>query len=223
MSSAQLHSNPKISQGGQGIIEVIVTIGIGTIMILALVVLSVRTNRSSDFSKASSQASSLAAEGIEIINNLKEMNGTDTVPTPDKLLFRYNGPEITCAGTANASDEVSWDFLFTKNLDDAACGSNPGRVGYIVPSGLCTGTTNNCIYFSDDATSSSYGSIKVDSRIYTRQVFIADTPAPLIGTGKSNCNVNASDWNLIKQFTVVVSWTDSSGTHNQTQVACYQR
>lgn len=212
------------SQGGQGILEVIVTIGIGTIMIMALVVLSIRTNRSSDFSKASSQASNLAAEGIEIINNLKEINGTD--PTdPSKLLFRYNNLEIGCSGNVSALlDDHNWDFLFTKDIEDNSCGSNPGRVGYITPSG-CNSTVYNCIYFGGNEASN--GSVIVDTRTYTREVFIADTP--IAPSGKSNCNTNddtnpnVGDWDNIKQFTVVVSWTDSSGTHNQTQTACYQR
>ncbi len=225
MSSAQLHSNPKISQSGQGILEVIVTIGIGTIMIMALVVLSVRTNRSSDFSKASSQASSLASEGIEIITNLKEMNGT----TPGGVRLFTLDDIASCTG--NSSNLRSWDDLFGIDINDnisCPAGSH-GRVGYIIEPSCndVTNTTFNCISFP--TANPALGSELVDTRTYIREVFIADTPVSSTPPGKSNCNTNddtdpnVGDWDNIKQFAVVVSWTDSSGSHNQTQTTCLQR
>ena len=77
MFPARLQSKENPSQSGQSLIEIIATIAIGTVLILALVALSVRSNSSSDFSKAQNQAANLASEGMEVIRSLKA-----ATPTP---------------------------------------------------------------------------------------------------------------------------------------------
>lgn len=206
MSSAQLKSKANFFQTGQGIIEVIVTIAIGTILILALVVLSVRSNRSSDFSKANSQAYNLATEGLEFIKNLKNINGVSGVDE----LFKLN-EDCTTASTI----ERDWGGLFGVNVrDDISCPS-PGKIGYFVSTPSPCTTSLKCLYF-DNSTPEL---VSLDGRTFTRTVYIADTP-PGSG-GVSYCNdASGNDWNKIKQFTVEVSFTDSSGTHSSTQSSC---
>ena len=189
----------------------------------------------SDFSKASSQASNLASEGIEIITNLKEMNGIDPNAPGTNKLFRL---DLTGNCSGSGTTDINWDELFGVDISDVSCAAGSfGRVGYIINS--CA-TDKSCISFKD-SDEAFYANESVDTRTYKREVFIADTPKnyPLGATGpgscaefpnscgRSNCNTDADlvtgDWRTIKQFAVVVSWTDSSGTHNQTQTACLQR
>lgn len=137
MSSAQLKSKTFSKQSGQGILEVIITIAIGTIMILALVVLSVRSNRSSDFSKLNSQADALANEGIEMIKNIRATNAPgglnhycETSPFDSTQDL---SSESTCSGAAEnwinnttAQKTKSWsDFFAMVDLQD----QKPSGVG----------------------------------------------------------------------------------------------
>lgn len=204
MSSAQLKSKINFSQTGQGILEVIVTIAIGTIMILALVILSVRSNRASDFSKANSQASSLATQGLEIIRNIRSSGGT----------VNYN----PCGGALVLPS--TWSNLYTvsDNLEDdtaSICNQTYGMIANIPVSSPGILYINN----NTDTTTSDF-QVSFGGRTFTRAVYIADTPTTALPVGASNCNQSATDYQTLKQFTVVVSWTDSSGTHQSVQSAC---
>ncbi len=243
MGSARLDSKHNLFQSGQGILEVIVTIGIGTIMILALVVLSVRANKSSDFSKASSQASLLAAQGIEIINNIKTANQADpSSPNPDfRQILQYG----SCDGVIIPDTFYSWDDFYKNiNVDDEntslTCSENTGnktisslygRAAVLhIPGPSCNPLwgpipTWELHITSADGNTYLTGNcetlVKVDNIEFHRFIFVADTP--LSSGGESNCNSTAGDWNVVKQFTVVVSWTDSTGTHQQTDTSCIGR
>src|SRR3990172_5822778 len=100
MFPAKTQATKKNFQTGQSLIEIIATIAIGTVLILALVALSVRANRSSDFSKAQSQASKLASEGLEVVNYLRTTNAL-----PDRM--QYSGPAGNCVGVGGA--QTPWD------------------------------------------------------------------------------------------------------------------
>lgn len=191
-------------QNGQGILEVIVTIAIGTILILALVVLSVRSNRSSDFSKANSQALNLAAEGLEFIKNLKVNNTASLVKIRTDCL--------------NADlPATNWIGLFAADVDDSC--TLQGRAGYLPSSPAPCTNTYRCLYFRNAA---DVETVTLNGRAFTRTVYIADTPTSS-PPGKSNCNTTGADFAFIKQFTVVVSFTDSAGTHQSSQSSCITR
>lgn len=294
MSSAQLKSKTNFSQTGQGILEVIVTIGIGTIMILALVILSVRTNRSSDFSKANSQAEALATEGLETIKNLRSTNiigalnhYCETTPfDPNQDLSSSS----SCTGAwVQGTNPKSWSDFFAKvdlqdekpNVTDwrydnvfghwsgygyqahlhtyttstfsvindpssayTCSGGPPCDIQELVgdPAGLpvayntgCATIASGCIDLHHD-----FGGVLVGGRIFRRILFIADTPTnypsgcdPDLTSnfgaqkcGMSHCNSTTwagptpTDWNAIKQFTVEVSWEDTSGHHAVTKSEC---
>lgn len=204
MSSASPEVFRKKFQTGQSLIEIIATIAIGTVLILALVALSVRATRNSDFSKSQSQASKLASEGLEVVNYLRTTNGL-----PNRL--QYSGPAADCIGAGGA--QTSWDVFFIQNIDDsgASCGTF-GRRGVVHQ--LAPGDWR--LHFSNDAYPSTF-QVTQNGRTFTREVYVADSPP------KSTCNSNAVDFDDIKQFTVVVSWTDTTGDHQVTTTSCIQR
>lgn len=234
MNPASFFSKHKLSQSGQGILEVIVTIGIGTIMILALVVLSIRANRSSDFSKASSQASSLAQEGMEAIKNLIKAN-TATQDSAGNHQLQYSSDCIAVPIGTDSTGFGTWDQFWNTDINDqnTACAKVYPIFGR---RGVLHTTTTTCgytpatfqLHFAND-DGSPCDNVTVGTTTFIRDVYVADTPTRWTPAGKSNCNTNGDpdpaigDWNKIKQFTVDVSWTDTTGTHHQTQTECIHK
>ncbi len=188
---------------GQSIIELVAVVAIGTILILALVTLSTRSNRSADSSKARTQAAQLATEGIEVIKSIKSTNGP----------VYYNTACDAAIGTG-----YTWSTFFTQDItgSEYTCGDAFGKKGYVVydPAGGCP---NWCMSFNSRANAANVTDITVDNRTYIRQVYVSDTPVP---SGKSNCNAGSGDWNKIKQFVVVVTWNDTTGSHEATNSTC---
>jgi hypothetical protein len=200
--------NFSLNSKGQSIVEIVAAIAIGAILILALVALSVRSNRSADFSKIESQASRLATEGLEVVRNIQLANGTG---------IRYS---TTCGG--NAVGPVNWSTLFTATVGDLdeSCGTMGGgpygKKARIArgSAGCFSDTQASCLFIAND-----FGESITDpstNRVFQRQIYVADSPP------KSKCNT-ASDWNRIKQFTVVVTWSDASGAHESVTTSCLQR
>lgn len=247
MSSAQLNLKIIFSQSGQGIIEVVVTMALATIIILTLVGLSIRTNRSSDFSAASSQASYLANSGIEIIKSLKTINGVNAAG--ENYMDIEQDPN-NCQPTASGGKENWQQFMKFKLLDwscplDPALGDHSqttiqetidqtvyGIPGVIHDSGTDVPLLGAKLHLAGDWDDDWAINTVVGGRTFRRRVFVADTPTTWCtgaDCGKSKCNTNYDpnpnngDWDDVKQFTVVVSWTDSSGTHKQVQSACITR
>lgn len=206
MFPAKAQATKKNFQTGQSLIEIIATIAIGTVLILALVALSVRANRSSDFSKAQSQASKLASEGLEVINYLRTTNGA-----PNKIT--YSGAAGNCVGSGGIG--TNWDVFFIQDIDDTAAGCDPvlrGRKGVVYQS-----TPGNWELLLTAPPTPPGNQVVENGRTFTRDVYVADT------VGESTCNVNANDYDEIKQFTVVVGWDDASGHHEATTTSCIQR
>lgn len=187
---------------GQSLIEIIATIAIGTVLILALVALSVRSSSSSDFSKAQSQAARLAAEGLEVINYLKQTDGN----------VAYSGSDPGCVGSSVGG--TSWDVFFVLDIDDQAAGctqyGRPGILNQPAPGQWELRLTTN-----------SGEAINLNNRTFTRYMYVADTPAA--SSGKSTCNAGSSDHTKIKQFTARVTWTDSGGPHESITTSCIKR
>lgn len=77
------------NQIGQGIIEIVVVLALASILILSLVALSVRSNRSANFSKAEDQAARLSQEGLEFIRNMRDQ-GPVTVTAIDGSSVGWN-------------------------------------------------------------------------------------------------------------------------------------
>lgn len=217
-------------QSGQGIIEIVVVLALAAILILALVALSVRSNRSSTFAKAEDQASRLAQQGIEAIENVRAGENVDPGLQPLQLANDCTGGGST----------ISWDQFYNDPAHNDApdyCNAadypaawreiNPelGRVGWFHhvsfgPSNNACNTVNEnwCVHFSNDGD--TYSAVTIGNRVFHRTVYVADTPRP---AGKSDCNTTPGDFNVIKQFSVVVSWEDSSGRHESIVTKCISR
>lgn len=193
MSAAQNFKprNLVLSQIGQGIIEIVVVVGLSALIILAIVVLSVRSNTNATASSTQDQAARFAQQGLEVIRSAR-IGSTTTLS--------YGGSPIT------------WQNFFV-STDVLPEGGTYGQSGHIDDPTCPAGTW--CIVF-DSAVGSP---ITVNTR-FTRTIYVADTP-PLVG--KSSCNISPTDFTDVKQFTVVVSWTDSAGDHNSTTTSCITR
>lgn len=230
MFSADTRLNKQFfSSKGQGILEVIVTIAVGTIMILALVVLAVRANKASDFSKDSSQASNIASTSLEITSNLKTTN----LATLGNHQLQYDGCGIP------VPNFITWDTFWNTDINDESTTCNDITGAYVHPvygrRGVIHLTysdsaepyclTNDCIHISDDEYPRWY-IVKIGTREFINSLYVADTPTPDLlpgSTGKSKCNITVNDYKEIKQFTIETSWTDSTGTHSQVQTRCIRR
>lgn len=165
-------------QSGQGVIEIVVVLALAAILILSLVALSVRSNRSANFSKAEDQAARLSQEGMETIRSLRDQS----LDIQD-----------------NSSAVVGWDWVFDQNfsVDESA--------------GFCG---ERCLDFS-----LSGDSITLDGRIFNRTITVRDNPDPT----NNSCNISGTDWTDIKQFTVEVTWEDTSGSHTSASNSCLRR
>ena len=176
----KLYSNK--NQTGQGIIEIVVVLGLAAILILSLVALSVRSNRSANFSRAEDQSARLAQEGMEILRNIRESK-------PDN---------IRDGGTPQ-----DWNWLYTQVF------STPDQASF-----------ENC---SGEICLNLQGSgeiITIDSRDFTRSVFIHDTHS----ANSNECNALAGgDQGSIKLFRVDVTWNDTSGAHTSTTSSCFRK
>lgn len=209
-SVRKLFSKPPSNRLGQGLIEIIVAIAIATLLILALVSLSTRATRNSDIAKGKDQASKLAAEGMEVIRNLKT-SGIDSL--------RYAATAGCTGSSSGPGSEITWAGLFGNNVPDPSCSNSLGRPGYFVAPGVDGCPAEWCLRFSDSDSASAQ--VPVGNRTYTRTAYVADTPSILAG-GKSSCNVDPADndWGGIKQFSVVVDWTDVGGAHQIVNTNC---
>ncbi|HSX58522.1 MAG TPA: hypothetical protein VLE47_04635 [Candidatus Saccharimonadales bacterium] len=227
----------KTNSKGQGIIELIVVLGLAAILILALVTLATRSNRGTTFSSASDQAARLSQEGMEKIHDVKlrnadaGSNGTIQVGDPvidgGPVCFPLDGPSFT------------WTDFFNINVPDEnpdpSCGRY-GMKGFLHDiQALCPVTAPDCLHFTDDNAWSvkhlqppcvGCPDLTIGKRVFQRYIYVADTPANL--GGKSICNSNnaadlvnyGKDWKEIKQFSVEVTWTDSAGLHSKVTTEC---
>src|SRR3990172_2560875 len=65
-------------KSGQTLLEVVVTIGISSIIILSIVALGITVQRNATFARTSTQASKLAEEGVELVRSIRDQEGSVT-------------------------------------------------------------------------------------------------------------------------------------------------
>ncbi len=164
------------NQSGQGIIEIVVVLGLAAILILSLVALSVRSNRSANFSRAEDQAARFAQEGMEYIRNMRD----------------YNTATITLA---SCSPSTAWTCIFDEDFSGDKSAELTSSTSLDFDSGLVE-------------------EVLAGGRTFERRVTVRDD-----GTDNP-CNPSGVDSDKIKQFTVEVSWTDTSGPHASTTNSC---
>lgn len=227
-----------LNTSGQGIIEIIATIAIAAVLILTVVTLSSKAIQNSNASKDAEVANRLATEGIEIVQNIRRTNAAETATSLQ--YYPCNDQSYTNPRTGSLNWYYWWNEFYALpfDVDDQINPSNCtlaraevnslyGRkaVIHFYRAPPC-GDAGFKIHIAQDS-SCSYDLV-VGSKTFTRILYIADTPTFLptgcnntsVFCGKSHCNQNATDYHKIKQFTVVVNWTDSIGDHDVVQSAC---
>ncbi len=109
---------------GQGIIEIIVVLALAAILILALVALGVRSNRSTTFSKTSDQAARLSQEGIEIVKDIRKVGAgavTGFCITGATSISPTAQSAAACGANTwvdGATVQKTWSELYNYNLQD---------------------------------------------------------------------------------------------------------
>jgi len=115
-----------IPQKGQTLIEVIVALALGIVIIVALVGLGTRANRSVNFAKIAEVASKYAQEGQEAVRQIRDLDGkVSGVPAVTKWSELYDNPigsatlKLRVPGTPSCTGSTSW-CLETAGADDIA-------------------------------------------------------------------------------------------------------
>ena len=176
---------------GQTLIEMIIAIAIGTLVISSILALATRSNRNSNLARASSQASKLAEEGLEIIKNIKFQGIEVIFPNPAPITV------VNWVGFYITQDLIGDQFY---HLHEPNAGPD------------CSSTESWCFHIGTAVPET----IDLDGQIFERVVIINDD----LGNG---CNDVIIDPHEIKQFSVVVTWTDPVGEHEQRVVTCIRR
>ncbi|MEX0616787.1 MAG: prepilin-type N-terminal cleavage/methylation domain-containing protein [Candidatus Woykebacteria bacterium] len=225
------------SKKGQTLIEVLIALAVGAIFITAILGLATRSNRNANFARNQEQASKLGQQGIEIVRNIKALNDPRAIiprkdGAPCNQLTNFNGlfecdlPDTPCG--SHCDDPPLTNFVSTSDNyvnpsyglryafhvsgDPTYLPALPCRTdeANIAPENI-PASSSWCIHGNGDDQKDFL--INIGGVTYTTGLFIADTP-PV-----SKCNQNAN-FRHIKQFTIVVKWTDQAGTHRKSDVSC---
>ncbi|OGY25440.1 MAG: hypothetical protein A2864_01410 [Candidatus Woykebacteria bacterium RIFCSPHIGHO2_01_FULL_39_12] len=177
-------------KSGQTLLEVVVTIGISSIIILSIVALGITVQRNATFARTSTQASKLAEEGVELVRSIRDQEGSVT----------------GCGGPGCAVWTDLYNIKFgtgqTFALNPA---SPPTLVLSAVPESInLTGFTgfSRIVRIRDCVDPSNPANINTAT---------CDFRSLIADGGKQ-------DYQEWKEVTVTVSWTDSRGLHEAKQI-----
>jgi hypothetical protein len=180
------------SDKGQTLIEVIAAIGIGSIIIVALLSLATRSNRNANFASTSSQATKLSQQGLEIIRNIDSVNFPGAVT-------RLAACDPMCNMT---------------NIYSETYGNLAGQYNFVLVklnTGVCVGINESWCLDYGGLTDPPLEEISADLGNFTREVRIEDADNP--------CNDTLPPTES-KLVTVVVRWDDPSGSHDAQVSTC---
>lgn len=138
----------RVNDIGQSLLEVTITIGVSTLIVTALVIVTVVGLKNSELSQNQSQATKLAQEGLEKVRSMKDRNTPICVNTAafywdsgstvwnnndlggiDFKLGNGNGDDPNCQLTNQPPSETLLNNKFTRkvNIDNTADGSNGSK------------------------------------------------------------------------------------------------
>lgn len=181
----------KLKIHGQTLIELVVSIGFVLIIISAVAILTVNGLKNSQFSRNQIQATKLAQEGIEKIRNLRAQNYT--VCGPPVSTISTNGlflPSGTCPGSQDPTPNQCV-YIF-KNSGATCIAATPVNDPYFI---YFLGNKNN--------NPSQFEEVTVNGLTFKRVIYLGDSK-----------DINNNATSNVKEVNVVVTWTDSSGTHS---------
>lgn len=173
-------------QKGQSLIEVIVAGLVGILVVSALTFATIFSIRNANFAKTSAQATKLAQEGMERVRTGRDRNSNITGITG---VNSWNGD--------TAGSGAFWNYHISGDCD------NPAVSGKCYFKVTQTGDLNN-IGFS--LSSFPTDSAEPISPGFKRAVYLSDDL-------NDNGIFTDDDYLNQKEVTVIVTWTDSTGSH----------
>lgn len=190
-------------QNGQFLIEAIVTIAVALVIIGSILALVNASNRRATAARQATQASKLAEEGMEIIRNIRDVNGDGLVRVGsgdiDINLICKSGPKF-----------CKWSELYAS---DQANPTNAYLSFGCVPNQWCLVDTQPA------SESSLLG-------IFSRSVVISDDKIDIDGDGSEDAICAAPDsgsdltLNDVKRVTVTVQWQSPIGLQRREVTSC---
>ncbi len=173
-----------LDTSGQSLVEVLVALTVAALVILALVVVSLMGLKNAQFAQNQAKVTKYAQEAIDQVRAIRDRNGNVTFQN------NLSNPACTpCSGNTCAFSGL-WSCQLTKS-SGSPCTLSPGNGCYLVLS--ADGTS-----LSEPSSLNNANQNLGDG--FSRQVILEDG-AP------------ALDYSKEKRVRVVVTWTDSSGTH----------
>lgn len=193
---------------GQTLIEAIVTLGIALVIITSVVVLINASNRRANQARQATQASKLAQEGMEIVRNIRDVNGDELV----RVGVSTADPDCANAGYCK------WSDLYTELQ-----GSILAYLEY-----NCEGNDHWCLFdppvpdLVPPSTSEEFDLLG----IFTRLIKIEDDEIDIDGdsTVDAICakpdTGSSLDYTNIKRVTVTVQWQSPIGAQEREVTSC---
>ncbi len=198
-----------LSIQGQTLTEVIVVSTVGILVVTALTLATIFSLRNASSSKNESQATKLAQEGIERVRTGRDRNSAISITGVS--VTSWDGSGTACSGVPSIKTDSIWCYKIT-----AAGGcDNPASMG---------GTDGKC-YFNIDPTNQSLTNIGF--AFVSTSLNLLPSLSETIPSGSQvfkRVVLLSDDTNYTAQkiITVIVQWTDFSGTH-QSQLSTYLR
>lgn len=187
------------SERGQTLLELVVVMSVSVIIIGALVFATIASLRNAQFSKNQSLAAKLAQEGIERVRVGRDRN--TSITNLSASVTSWNGNSSTlCSGSTVIKADSLWCYHISGNCDSPD----------LIPAGFC--------YFNVDSSgglnSNGFGVNPIPSQAevptgnaaFRRYILLSDDL-------NHDKNFTTDDWLTQKEVTVVVTWTDFSGSH----------
>lgn len=194
MRRVAMFMNAKFNnQSGQTLIEVVVALALGIVIIVALVGLGTRANRSVNLAKVTETASKFAQEGQEIVRQIRNQNG----PVLDATLA--------------CSPNCRWSDLYTTSVNSTY---------HLIPSGgSCTAPAGQwCL-----GSGGSGDALTLSGVVLEREITISDTNPAADECFIPEHSDLELDSNQVKSAQVLVTWEDPTGPHEINLQSCVTR
>jgi hypothetical protein len=185
---------------GQTLIEAVATVGIALVVITSIVALVNASNRRATLARQSNQASKLAQEGMEIVRNIRDVNGDELVRA---------GTSTDNPICSSGPDYCRWSGLYT-----VLQGSQLAYLEFD-----CNGEEEWCLLDpSPDIVPPSTSEESSLLDIFTRVVRIEDNE--ISATENYVCSELQLPGQDVKRVTLTVSWQSPIGAQKREVTSC---
>jgi prepilin-type N-terminal cleavage/methylation domain-containing protein len=111
---------------GQTLIEVLVALGIATIVVSAITITSISSLSNASHIKDQSQATKYAQEGLETIRNIRNSGYEDFKLSYGGLYCLEAGQTVLGSPVSACSENINGKFVRSVRIEQGQCGSNVG-------------------------------------------------------------------------------------------------